>query len=147
MTSTSAATWRRVRKPVLGATGLLCFLVVWQSVPALGLVDREYLPYVTDVAQRLAREVADLAFWRRLGLTMQAWSIGLAIAAESVAPMHLLEPKRLVRDEGLFGAVRFVWNVLRNRSARQRVFRMRRVFREYRDHLAAIMLVGRKQEE
>ena len=72
---------RRTRRPVLGAVGLLGFLVVWQLVPMLGVVDREYLPYATDVGTRLAREVADLAFWRRLGLTMQAWAIGLAIAA------------------------------------------------------------------
>jgi ABC-type nitrate/sulfonate/bicarbonate transport system permease component len=77
----------RARRPVLGALGLLGFLVVWQLVPMLGLVDRQYLPYVTDVAARLGREVVDLAFWRRLGLTLQAWAIGLAIA--SVAALVL----------------------------------------------------------
>jgi hypothetical protein len=85
-------------------------------------------------------------------LARQEWrelfeSAGLIVVAESVAPMHLLEPKRLVQDEGLFGAVRFAWNVLRNRTARQRVLRMRRVFRKYRDHLSAIMIVGKKQED
>jgi ABC-type nitrate/sulfonate/bicarbonate transport system permease component len=72
---------RRARRPLLGAAGMLGFLVTWQLVPMLGLVDREYLPYTTDVAARLAREVVDLAFWRRLGLTMQAWAIGLAVAS------------------------------------------------------------------
>jgi hypothetical protein len=72
---------------------------------------------------------------------------GLKIVAEAVAPMHLLEPRRLVQDEGLFGAMRFVWNVARNPSARQRVLGMRRIFRKYRDHLAAIAIVGRKPEE
>ena len=62
------------------------------------------------------------------------------------APMHLLEPKRLVQDEGLLGAVRFVWNVARHKEARRRVLAMRGVFRKHRDHLAAIMLVGRKAE-
>ncbi len=81
MTSTSAPTWRRVRKPLLGAAGLLGFLVFWQLIPALGLVDRAYLPYVTDVGARLFQEVVDLAFWRRLGLTMQAWAIGLTVAS------------------------------------------------------------------
>jgi ABC-type nitrate/sulfonate/bicarbonate transport system permease component len=81
MTSTSAHLWRRVRRPLLGAAGLSGFLVLWQLIPALGLVDREYLPYVTDVGARLSREIVDLAFWRRLGLTMQAWAIGLAIAS------------------------------------------------------------------
>jgi hypothetical protein len=49
-----------------------------------------------------------------------------------------------VQDEGLFGAMRFVWNVARNPLARQRVVGMRRMFRKYRDHLAAIAIVGRK---
>jgi ABC-type nitrate/sulfonate/bicarbonate transport system permease component len=73
--------WRIIRKPVLGAAGLLGFLVVWQLIPTLGLVDREYLPYVTDVGARLSHEVVDLAFWRRVGLTAQAWAIGLAVAS------------------------------------------------------------------
>jgi SAM-dependent methyltransferase len=69
---------------------------------------------------------------------------GLEIVAERVAPMHLLEPRRLVQDEGLFGAMRFAWNVARNPPARERVLGMRRVFRKYRHHLAAIAIVGRK---
>jgi ABC-type nitrate/sulfonate/bicarbonate transport system permease component len=81
MTSTPAPFWRRFRRPLLGAAGLLSFLVVWQLIPTLGLIDREYLPYTTDVGKRLARELVDLAFWRRLGLTMQAWAIGLTIAS------------------------------------------------------------------
>jgi SAM-dependent methyltransferase len=71
---------------------------------------------------------------------------GLSVKEQAQSPMHLLEPKRLVQDEGLFGAVRFVWNVARHKEARRRVFAMRGVFRKYRDHLAAIMLVGQKTE-
>jgi ABC-type nitrate/sulfonate/bicarbonate transport system permease component len=66
---------------LLGTAGILGFLAVWQLIPMLGLVDREYLPFTTDVGARLAKEMVDLAFWRRLGLTMQAWAIGLAIAS------------------------------------------------------------------
>jgi hypothetical protein len=58
--------------------------------------------------------------------------------------MHLLEPRRLVQDEGLLGAIRFAWNVARNPLARRRVVGMRRMFRKHRDHLAAIAIVGRK---
>lgn len=71
---------RSLRKVLLGVTGLLGFLVVWQVIPTVGLVDPQYLPYVTDVLGRLFDELRDLAFWRRLGLTMTAWAIGLAIA-------------------------------------------------------------------
>ncbi|MFG1738463.1 ABC transporter permease [Micromonospora chalcea] len=69
-----------MRKILLGAVGLLGFLVVWQLIPALGLVDPHYLPYATDVFGRLAEEVRDLAFWRRVRLTMTSWAIGLTVA-------------------------------------------------------------------
>lgn len=72
---------------------------------------------------------------------------GFTITAEAKAPMHLLEPRRLVQDEGIGGALRFFLNVARNKKARERVFAMRRVFRTYGQHLAAIMLVSHKQGE
>jgi hypothetical protein len=85
-------------------------------------------------------------------LTAREWrdvfeSAGLTVVAEHRAPMHLLEPKRLVSDEGLLRAIRFVWNVARHRAARQRVLAMRKIFRKYRDNLAAIALVAVKPSE
>lgn len=69
---------------------------------------------------------------------------GFEVAHTSLAPMRLLEPMRLLRDEGLLGAARFVWNVLRNRDARDRVRAMRRIFRKYEMNMAAVMLVACK---
>jgi ABC-type nitrate/sulfonate/bicarbonate transport system permease component len=69
-----------MRKVLLGAAGLLGFLVVWQLIPASGLIDPQYLPYATDVLERLLDEFRDLAFWRRLALTMTSWGIGLGLA-------------------------------------------------------------------
>ena len=59
--------------------------------------------------------------------------------------MHLLEPKRLIQDEGFWGALRFVRNVLSDSEARQRVKAMRQVFQMYEENLAAIMFVGIKR--
>jgi hypothetical protein len=56
----------------------------------------------------------------------------------------LLEPGRLIRDEGLRGAARFVWNLLRDSEARQRVLEMRSVFRSRRKQLGAVSMVGIK---
>jgi SAM-dependent methyltransferase len=69
---------------------------------------------------------------------------GFEVRFEATAPMHLLEPGRPVRDEGLAGALRFARNVLRDARARKRVFTMRRVFRRHRNRLAAITLIGVK---
>jgi ubiquinone/menaquinone biosynthesis C-methylase UbiE len=85
-------------------------------------------------------------------LTLAEWqglleSAGFSVQAEAQAPMHLLEPWRIIQDEGMFGALRFAINLLCNREARRRVLAMRRVFSTYRDNLAAVMLIGRKKED
>lgn len=77
--------------------------------------------------------------WREL-LT----GAGFKIESEATAPMHLLEPRRVVQDEGFFRALRFVFNVIRTSEARKRVFSMRRMFRKHRRHLAAISFTAVK---
>jgi SAM-dependent methyltransferase len=69
---------------------------------------------------------------------------GFEIETVASAPMHLLEPARLVRDEGVRGAARLAMNILRNPVARRRVREMRRVFRKHQQQLGAVMLVARK---
>jgi len=69
---------------------------------------------------------------------------GFQIQSEATAPMHLLEPRRLIRDEGLLRALRFVFNVLRTPEARKRVFPMRHIFRKHCRHLAAVTFVSVK---
>jgi SAM-dependent methyltransferase len=74
-------------------------------------------------------------------------SQGFEVMAETLAPMRLLEPWQVLRDEGWYGAARFFFNVLRSPSARRRIWSMRQVFRRHHKHLAAIMLVGRKRDQ
>ena len=69
-------------------------------------------------------------------------SEGFEVQTIDTAAMSLLEPGRLIRDEGLAGAARFVWNLLRDSEARQRVLEMRAVFRRQRKHLGAVSIVG-----
>lgn len=85
-------------------------------------------------------------------LTVREWRnllglAGLQVQEQRIAPMHLLEPARLIRDEGLGRALRFVFNVAMHPAARRRVLAMRRVFRKYGNHLAAIALVACKPAE
>lgn len=84
-------------------------------------------------------------------LTIAEWqglldAEGFSVRTQAQAPMHLLEPWRMIQDEGVFGALRFVFNLLRNREARRRVLAMRHVFSKHRDHLAAVMIVAQKKE-
>jgi ubiquinone/menaquinone biosynthesis C-methylase UbiE len=83
-------------------------------------------------------------------LTSREWRAvlkaeGFEVQTEARRPMLLLEANRLIQDEGLWGALRFAWNLCRDQEARQRVFAMRRVFMKYHSHLAAIVLIGVKR--
>ncbi len=85
-------------------------------------------------------------------LTAKEWRAlldaeGFDVRTEVFRPMHLLKPTRLIQDEGMAGAARFAWNLCRNNDARRRVVAMRDIFKKYRRHLAAIMLVGIKRPE
>ena len=106
-----------------------------------------------DVDERIKQEVQSaLSESIRVGarpLTAGQWRAlleaeGFQVTEAHLAPMHLLEPRRLLRDEGLLGMGRFLWNVLRDGEARARVRAMRQIFRKYRAHLSAIMLVAAK---
>jgi hypothetical protein len=83
-------------------------------------------------------------------LTVSEWSAllqseGFEVKEIALATMSLLEPRRLIRDEGLTGALRFAWNTLRDSEARRRVLEMRSVFRRNRKVLGAVALVAVKQ--
>lgn len=82
-------------------------------------------------------------------LTLEGWrdlfaAQGLEVVWMGQAPMHLLEPRRIIADEGLAGAIRFGVNLLRNKAARQRILAMRRSFRDNAASLAAIGMVARR---
>ena len=69
---------------------------------------------------------------------------GFEIRQESTVAQRLLEPRRLIGDEGPLRAAKVVCNVLRSRKARKRIITMRRTFRRHADHLAAIGIVAVK---
>ena len=104
-----------------------------------------------DTKQEIQKALTDAIHVGARPLTVPEWRTlleaeGFTIHTESTAPMHLLEPNRLIQDEGFWGTLRFVGNVLSDKDARHRVKTMRKVFRTYQENLAAIMLVGVKQD-
>ena len=103
-----------------------------------------------NTKQEIQKALTDAIHVGARPLTVTEWRTlleaeGFIVHTQATAPMHLLEPKRLIQDEGFWGALRFVWNVLRDREARRRVKTMRKVFQTYEKNLAAIMLVGIKR--
>ncbi|TAM66388.1 methyltransferase domain-containing protein [Mycobacterium sp.] len=98
-----------------------------------------------DIRQALARSIKVNA----RPLTIAEWSKlltehGLVVDHVTTAPMALLQPRRLVSDEGLVGALRFARNVIVQHDARKRVLAMRRTFRKHRQQLTAVAIVAHK---
>ena len=62
-----------------------------------------------------------------------------------LVPFRLLEPARLISDEGIYGAMRFAVNLLRMPKARERVCAMRSTFRRFAPHLSAIVVTATKE--
>ena len=99
----------------------------------------------TAVREGLARSIRVNA----RPLTLDEWrdlltSHGLVIERVETAPMALLQPRRLIADEGIGGALRFARNLLGNRDARSRVLAMRKTFRTHRKNLTAIAIIAHK---
>lgn len=101
----------------------------------------------TDVRQGLARAIRvnarplPVAGWRAL---LEAH--GLVVDHVDTAPMDLLEPRRVLADEGLAGALRFARNLLVRPDARRRVLAMRRAFRAHRARLVAVAVTAHRPE-
>jgi len=70
---------------------------------------------------------------------------GLLPADIHYVPFRLLEPSRLIADEGITGAAKFALNLVKDADARRRVMEMRRGFEEVRNYLSAIVIVSRKR--
>lgn len=101
--------------------------------------------FVKGIAKALSRSI-------KVGarpLTVPLWSelleeAGFEVEYSDTNPMHLLEPKRIISDEGPKGAARFFFNVARNPAARKRIMGMRKQFRTHGDNLQAVAFVARK---
>lgn len=102
----------------------------------------------TDTVDRIR---ADLSRTIRIGarpLTVPEWRAllelaGLTVVHEAQAPMRLLEPARLLRDEGVRGLARILRRVASDSVARRRVLEMRSLFRRHHRHLGAVALIGK----
>lgn len=99
----------------------------------------------TEIRRSLARSIKVNA----RPLTEKEWrklftDHGFTVEKVAFAPMALLEPRRVIADEGVPRTLRFVANVIRNPKARKRILGMRATFTKYRDNLAAIELVAVK---
>ena len=83
-------------------------------------------------------------------LTVAEWTAlaeeaGFEVLDVYQTDMALLEPKRLLADEGPAGVAKIAFNLARKPQIRERVLGMRGVFRRHADHVGAIGLILRKK--
>ncbi|GAB1445710.1 MAG: class I SAM-dependent methyltransferase [Cyclobacteriaceae bacterium] len=83
-------------------------------------------------------------------LTQSEWTTlleneGFKIVKVETNAMALLEPKRMIDDEGFFRTLKIVFNILTHSNARKRIVAMRNTFRKYDKYLNAVAIVAEKK--
>lgn len=84
-------------------------------------------------------------------MTMNDWtdlldSEGFELQSAKRAPLRLLEPERIIADEGVGGAARFAVNVAMNPKIRRRINHMRAAMRRNAPHLRAVAMVAVRKD-
>lgn len=84
-------------------------------------------------------------------LTLKEWrelleEAGFQVQKTYEAPMKLLEPRRVIRDEGFKGGLQFASRVLTSPTARRRILGMRQTFKQYSSHIDASVLIAVKSQ-
>lgn len=102
-----------------------------------------------DARQEMRRSMSHAIHNGVTPLTTSEWrelllKHGLVVEKITYVQFRLLNPVRLVADEGLPRALKIAFNMLRDGEARKRVLAMRKVFSKYRESLTAIVIVARK---
>lgn len=69
---------------------------------------------------------------------------GLQVEKCQTGAMGLLKLQRMLEDEGFWGTVRILWNVLSKSQMRDRILAMRRVFQNYQQDLGYIVFCAQK---
>lgn len=70
---------------------------------------------------------------------------GFEVEAQHTAPMRLLEPERLIADEGVAGTARFLFNMARTPGATRRLWEVWSTFRRLEPRLCAVAFVARRR--
>ena len=116
------------------------------AIHELGLMPDDLADGVKD---DIRRDMARAIKVNARPLTVAEWTTlltgaGFAVHSVDRAPMALLQPRRVIADEGPLGALRIVANVAAHPAARTRVRHMRATFRRYRGQLTAVAIVAVK---
>ena len=82
-------------------------------------------------------------------LTQSEWQMlleqeGFIIRSVHTNPMQLLQPKRMLDDEGLWRMLKIKYNIITHPAARKRILEMRKAFTRHAKAINAIAIVAEK---
>lgn len=69
---------------------------------------------------------------------------GFVVRKVMKSPMLLLEPARMLNDEGLYRMLKIGMNILYYGEARKRILQMRKLFKKYQKQMVAIAIIAEK---
>lgn len=97
----------------------------------------------------IQRQLAEAIKVNARPLTLEEWGSlltkeGFTIKEAWASPMHLLEPERILSDEGFFRTLKIGWNVLTHPKARKRIMQMRSIFKANEKHMTAFAIIAEK---
>lgn len=83
-------------------------------------------------------------------LTISEWTEllekeGFKVLRTETAPMQLLEPQRIINDEGIWGSITIAKNILLHPAMRKRVLKMKSIFKKYEKNMGAVTIIARKE--
>lgn len=118
------------------------------GIHELGLTPNDLDP---ETKSSIQRKLAQVIRVNARPLTQKEWCLllekeGFKIKEVYASPMHLLEPARVVSDEGVFRTMRIGFNVLMHPKARKRILKMRKIFQQYEKQMMAYAIIAEKPE-
>lgn len=103
-----------------------------------------------DKHSEIQHDLAVVSHVNARPLTIQEWSSlleneGFEIINIERRPLKVLDPTRILADEGLFQTLKIGYNMLTMPKARKRVIKMRKTFKAHDKHLNAVAILARKK--
>lgn len=99
---------------------------------------------------QIQRDLALVSHVNARPLTIDEWTHllnkeGFEVVDIQRRPLKVLDPSRIIADEGILQTLKIIYNVITKPKARKRVLKMRKTFKEYDDHLNAVAIIAKKK--
>ena len=102
-----------------------------------------------NIKKQIQRELAETIKVNARPLTLEEWESvlekeGFTSMKTETAPMHLLEPSRMISDEGFGGFLKIAKNIILKPEIRHRILKMKNIFKKYGKNMCAVIIVAKK---